>query len=52
VPQPGQEGKKIFQREVRGNGPFKGPSVSDEWVTTCKGDVVRGDREGNTRGEI
>jgi hypothetical protein len=29
------------QREVRGNGPYKIPSVSSKWVTGHKGDVVR-----------
>jgi hypothetical protein len=33
--------KDMQEREVRGNGPFKGPSASGEWVTGHKVDVVR-----------
>jgi hypothetical protein len=28
------------KREVRGNGPYQGPSGSGEWVTGHKGNVV------------
>jgi hypothetical protein len=39
-------GKKDMQeKEVRANGPFKGPLESGEWVTRHKVDVVRTGKE-------
>jgi hypothetical protein len=37
------------ERKVRGNGPYKGPSGSGEWVTGKKGGRDE-NREGNIRG--
>jgi hypothetical protein len=44
--------KEIQEREVRGNGPYKGPLGSGEWVTGHKGDMVRRIRKEIYRGKM